>query len=79
MSQRLDDLCALLNTRGRVGTIYRQDLVAALISLAPEALRDLETTIDNYRNLTVRDALVGDEKNAQVIELRPAKPGRRTI
>lgn len=79
VSQRIDDLCALMNgEEGRLGTIYRQDLVAALVSLAPEDLRPLEELIDNYRDLKVRDALVGDAKNADVIELRPVKPGRRS-
>lgn len=78
LSQRLDDLCAILNgDEGRVGTIYRQDLVAGLVALAPETLPDLERLITEYRDLKVRDALVGDGKLAEVIELRPTKPGRR--
>ncbi len=78
VSQRLDDLCAVLNgPHGTQGQIYRQDLVAALITRAPETLADLQAIIDDYRAALVRDALVGDAKGAEVIELRPAKPGRR--
>ena len=75
VSQRLDDLCAILNSDGTVGTIYRKDLVAALIALAPEDLDALETAIQDYRKLKVRDLLVG---GAKVFELREVKPGRRT-
>ena len=77
LSQRLDDLCKLLNEEGQTGTIHRQDLVAALIGTAPEKLAELEKLIGDYRALKVRDGLVGAEKGARVIELRPVKPGRR--
>src|SRR5687768_15219497 len=79
ISQRLDELCALVNRDGNVrGTVYRQDLIAALIALAPETVADLEKLIEDYMTLKVRHALVGTAKDAKVIELRPAKPGRRT-
>lgn len=78
LSDRLDKLCALLNHDGTLpGTIYRQDLLAALIALAPEDVADIEETMTKYYDLTTRDALVGAEKDADVIELRPMKPGRR--
>src|SRR5437879_5760189 len=77
ISERADDLCAVLNRDGTVGTIYRQELVAALVGLAPEKVDDLETLINDYRALKVRDARLGAEKKAQVIELRDVKPGRR--
>jgi hypothetical protein len=79
LSQRLDDLCRLLNTEGQVGTIHRQELVAALIGTASEQLVELEKLIGDYRALKIKDVLVGDEKGAEVIELRPVKPGRRTV
>lgn len=79
VSQRVDDLCAILNgPTGTQGQIYRQDLVAALITRAPETLEELECIISDYRAALVRDALVGEAKSAEVIELRPAKPGRRS-
>jgi hypothetical protein len=79
LSDRLDKLCALVNREGSLrGTIYRKDLVAALIALAPEDLGELEGLMENFVDLRTRDALVGDEKNADVVELRPAKPGRRS-
>jgi hypothetical protein len=79
VSQRADDLVALLNSdEVKLGPIFRQDLVAALIALAPEDAASLEKLVEDYRTLKVRDALVGEAKDAQVIELRPAKPGRRT-
>lgn len=78
VSDRLDDLCAVLNgDEGTTGKIQRQDLLAALVAVAPEELRSLEKLIDEYRNAKVRDALVGDAKGADVIELRAVKPGRR--
>ena len=78
VSQRLDALCAVLNgDEGTSGVVYRNDPVAALIACAPETLADLEKLVDDYRDMTVREGLVGDEKLAKVIELRPAKPGRR--
>jgi hypothetical protein len=77
VSERADDLCSVLNAEGKVGTIYRQELVAALIGLASEDVGDLEEIISDYRNLKVRDARVGSDKGANVIELRPVKPGRR--
>ncbi|MGD0166916.1 MAG: hypothetical protein ABSC51_06460 [Gaiellaceae bacterium] len=77
MSQRLDDLCAVLNRKGTVGEIRRQLLVAALIARAPEDVDDLQKLIEEYRNRKVADALVGDDKAAQVIQLRAVKPGRR--
>lgn len=80
LSQRLDELCAMLNREGNVrGAVYRQDILAALIALAPETVPDLEKLIADYEALKVRDALVGPAKDAKVIELRPRKPGRRTI
>jgi hypothetical protein len=79
LSQRLDDLCAVLNRDGSLrGVIHRQDLLAALIALAPETVADLEHIITDYEGMKVRHALVGAEKGAKVIELRPTKPGRRT-
>ena len=77
LSDRLDKLCRLVTDGGTVGTIQRQDLLAALIAEAPEAVADLDKLIDEYRDKVVRDALVGDEKGAKVIQLRPVKPGRR--
>ena len=78
VSQRLDDLCALINDEGNlIGRVYRNDLVAALIALAPETATGLEQLLDDYTNLHVRDAQVGGTKDAEVIELRPIKPGRR--
>jgi hypothetical protein len=80
LSDRLDKLCALVNREGSLrGTIYRKDLLAALIALAPEDLGELEGLMRNYEGLRTRDALVGADKDATVIELRPPKPGRRSI
>jgi hypothetical protein len=79
LSDRVDNLCAILNgDEGKVGPIYRHELVAALVAHAPESLRDLEKLINDYRGLRVRSAAVGDDKKSNVIELRPIKPGRRT-
>jgi hypothetical protein len=77
VSDRLDDLCAVLNRKGTVGDIRRQLLVAALIACAPEGIDDLQKLIEEYRNKKVADSLVGDAKAAQVIQLRAVKPGRR--
>ena len=77
LSERLDKLCHLLTTKGKHGVIERKDLVAALIAAAPEELDDLNDLIAEYREKKVRDALVGAEKDAKVIEFRPVKPGRR--
>jgi hypothetical protein len=78
LSDRLDKLCAVLNgPEGQVGVIYRHELVAALLAHAPERLADLEKLIADYRSLRVREALVGDERQSNVVELRPVKPGRR--
>jgi hypothetical protein len=80
LDQRLDELVALINRDGNlIGRIYRHDLIAALVALAPETVIELEKILDSYQNMAVRDALVGDAKNAKVIELRPARPGRRTL
>lgn len=80
LDKRLDDLVAMLNREGNlVGRLYRHDLIAALIALAPETGDELEKMIGHYQAMTVRDALLGAEKDAQVIELRPARPGRRTL
>lgn len=78
LSQRLDDLCARLNRGGTLrGTIYRQDLVAALIALAPETVPELQKLVTDYEDMKVGHAVVGAAKGAKVIELRAAKPGRR--
>jgi len=80
LSERLDDLCALVNRDGTLpATIYRQDLVAALVALAPEDVEGLEKLLADYYALKVRDALVGAAKDAKIIQLRPRKPGRRTF
>lgn len=79
LSDRLDKLVAVLNERGTLtGTVHRKDLVAALVAFADEEVTALQTLLENYADLKVRDALVGDEKNAEVIVLRDVKPGRRT-
>jgi hypothetical protein len=78
VSERADDLCQIIDSEGTVGTVYRQELVAALIALAPEDIRDLEKLVNDYRQLKVRQTRVGSEKDAKVIELRVVKPGRRT-
>jgi hypothetical protein len=77
LSDRLDKLCALVNEQGTVGTVFRYELLSALLVEAPESVRELERLIGEYRKLTVRAAAVGDEKNANVIDLHPVKPGRR--
>jgi len=78
LDKRLDDLVALLNREGNLtGHVYRHDLIAALIALAPEEATELERLMTNYADLQVRDALVGDAKNAKVIEFPAARPGRR--
>jgi hypothetical protein len=80
LDARLDALVALLNREGNlIGRVYRHDLIAALIALAPEDLGELEKLMNSYIDLSVRDALVGDAKNAKVIELRAPRPGRRTL
>lgn len=80
ISDRIDALCALVNKDGDLrGTVHRQDLLSALVAFAPEDLATLEKILQDFQGLKVRDALVGDAKNAKVIELRPTKPGRRTV
>lgn len=77
LSDRLDKLCRLVTVDGTVGTIQRQDLLEVLIADAPETVAELDQLVHEYRGKKVRDALVGDEKNATVIQLRPVRPGRR--
>lgn len=77
ISDRLDDLCHVLNEDGAVGEIRRQNLIAALVALAPEDVEALEKLINTYRNKTVGESLVGKKKGAEVIELREVVPGRR--
>lgn len=80
LDARLDALVALLNKEGNlIGRIYRHDLIAALIAGAAEDVAELERLMDAYQEMSVRDALVGDAKNAEVIELRPTRPGRRSL
>jgi hypothetical protein len=80
LDERLDALVTLVNKDASlVGRLYRHDLISALIARAPETAEDLERLVTEYADMTVRDALIGDAKNAKVIELRPAKPGRRTL
>ncbi len=80
LDARLDALVALLNKDGNlIGRIYRHDLIAALIASAAENVAELERLMNAYQDMSVRDALVGDAKNAKVIELRPTRPGRRTL
>lgn len=79
ISDRLDDLVRLLNDEGTlVSTVFRHDLLCALIAAAPESAADLEKLMADYGNMKVREAVVGAAKGAAVIELRPLKPGRRT-
>jgi hypothetical protein len=79
LSDRIDKLVAAVNKGGTLtGTVHRKDLVAALVAFADEEVPALQTLLENYAELKVRDALVGDEKDAKVIVLRDVKPGRRT-
>jgi hypothetical protein len=78
LDKRLDDLVSLVNDEGNlVGHVYRHDLIAALVAFAPEESSELEKLMTEYAEMTVRDALVGDAKNAKVIEFPSARPGRR--
>lgn len=77
LSDRLDNLCKTVTKDGTHGTIQRQDLLAALVATSVEDLGDLDKLIDRYWNMKVREALIGDEKGAKIIELYPVKPGRR--
>lgn len=81
LDRRLDDLVALVNRDGNLpgGRIYRHDLLAVLIALAPETAPELEALITLYFGLRVRDGLVGEDKKSNVIALRPPKPGRRAL
>jgi len=78
VSDRLDKLVAAINRDGSIpATIHRKDLVAALVTFCNEDVPSLQALLERYADAKVRDALVGAEKDAKVIELRPVKPGRR--
>ena len=78
VSDRLDKLLHALNEKGTLPyTVQRKDLIAALATFADEAVADLQQLMQRYGDATVRDALLRDEKDADVIELRAVRPGRR--
>jgi hypothetical protein len=75
LSKRLDLLVELLERAGI--RAFRKDLVAALILAAPESEDDLSRLVISYRKAASREAALGENGAAQVLELRPDKPGRR--
>ena len=79
LSDRLDDLVQLVNRDCNLPSrVYRHDLLAVLVARAPESAQEWTALYDEYLAMKNRDAQVGEAKNAKVIELRPAKPGRRS-
>jgi hypothetical protein len=79
LSDRLDELVQLVNRDCNLPSrVYRHDLLAVLIARAPESVAEWTTLYDDYMEMKNRDAQVGDAKNANVIELRAVKPGRRS-
>jgi hypothetical protein len=78
LSRRLDDLVTLVNQDCNLDArVYRHDLLAALIARAPETAEDWTALYAHYMGMKNRDAMVGDAKKENVIELRPTVPGRR--
>jgi hypothetical protein len=80
LSKRLDELVKVVNLECNLpARVYRHDLLAVLIARAPETEADWTKLYDEYLEMTNADAMVGKEKGAKVIELRPAKAGRRPL
>jgi hypothetical protein len=77
LSQRLDDLCKIVNASS-AGRFHRKDVLAALLYSAPERLSDLQRILNEYANARPEQATVGADKGAKVYEFKRAKPGPRS-
>jgi hypothetical protein len=75
ISWRLDQLVELAESTG--ARVFRKDLVAALVLASTEDPDELSRLVGDYRTATAAEAAVGSGSVAEVLELRPAKPGRR--
>ena len=75
LSKRLDLLVEMLEEAGH--RAYRNDLMAALILSAPEDEDSLAELLIRYRKALAQEAGIATQPSAEVLELRPDKPGRR--
>jgi hypothetical protein len=74
----IDHRLDLLVKLGRGERTNRTELLASLVLTAPESAEELSQIIRRYRSAKVRNALVGEGREGEVISIaRPRKPGPR--